>query len=378
MNIAIDLTAVPKNKAGVGRYLINLIRWLQKIDMENKYYLFIQDDDLDGFDIFNANFKIIPVSSRYMRNIFIRLIWEQLILPIKLKKFKIDLLHSPHYTMPYFSSAKSVVTFHDMTYFILPRMHTFLKRWLFKIYIKISARKADTILAVSNSTAEDLIRILKIKDINVFVTPMGIDEGFLNLVELDKNILEAYGINSDYFLYVGTIEPRKNIIRLLKAYSELSYEIRNKYKLVICGQKGWMYKEVFKFIKSNHLEDNVKFTGFVKDEYLPHIYKGAKLFLYVSLYEGFGIPIIEAMASGVPCITSNLSSMKEVAGEACIKVDPYNENEIKNAIIQLLNNNELYEILKRKGLERAQQYTWLECARRTLEAYKKTYNSISH
>ncbi len=371
MNIAIDLTPIPKKKSGVGRYLDNLLEHLQKIDDKNTYYLFIQDDDLEGFNLVKENFKRVPVKSRYIRNVFLRLLWEQFVLPFRLKKLKIDLLHSPHYTMPYFSSVKHVVTFHDMSFFVVPKVHTFAKRYLFRVYMWLTSRKADAILSVSNATVEDITRILKIKRDKIYVTPLGADERFFEPVEMDKGILKTYGIESEYFLYVGMIEPRKNIVRMLKAYNILPDEVKDRYKLVICGRKAWMYGDVFKYYEENNLEGRVLFTGFVKDEHLQHIYKRAKLLLYVSLYEGFGLPLVEAMARGIPCITSNLSSMKEVAGDAGIKVNPYDENEIRDAVVQLINGDELRTSLIEKGHKQAQNYRWTNCASETLEVYNK-------
>lgn len=370
MKIAIDLTAVPKSKAGVGIYLVNLIENLQKLDDRNQYYLIIQDDDLGSFKLEKSNFEYIPVKSKYLRNVPFRLIWEQLILPFKLKKLKVDLLHSPHYTMPYMKFAKNVVTFHDMNFFIIPEMHTFAKRKLVNLYIWLTLRMANGIIAVSKVVAEDTKRIFKVKNKDIFVAELGVDKPFFEDSDADEEILKSYGINGEYFLYVGTIEPRKNLVRVFTAYNNLPEEIKNRYKFVVCGSKGWMYDDVFKYVENNGLKDRVIFTGPVSHTHLPSVYKGAKLFIYASLYEGFGIPVLEAMASGIPCITSNISNMNEVAGDACYKINPYEEKQIRDAIIELLENDKLYNELKIRGIKRAQSYTWSECARKTLEAYK--------
>ncbi|MGE5473406.1 MAG: glycosyltransferase family 4 protein [Ignavibacteriales bacterium] len=370
MNIAIDLTSIPKKKSGVGRYLYNLIDSLQKIDTENTYYLFIHDDDILGFNISNPNFKLIDVKSKYLRKVWLRLLWEQFILPGQLKKYKIDLLHSPHYTMPYFSKVKHVVTFHDMSFFIVPKVHNFVKRYLFRVYMWLSVRRAEAIISDSYATLEDIKSILTVKGANITVVPLGADERFFDSADVDRNLLKSYGIESEYFLFVGMIDARKNIVRMLKAYNSLPQEIKDKYKFVICGRKNWMYEEVFSYFKENNLEKDVIFTDFVRDEDLPNLYRGAKILLYVSIYEGFGLPLVEAMASGLPCITGNISSMKEVAGDAGIKVNPYKENEIKDAIIELINNRDMYNTLVEKGLVQAQKYTWSNCAVKTLEAYR--------
>ena len=371
MRIALDLTSTPRNKTGIGRYLYNLVDALQQVDQKNEYFLFIQSDDIEGFNILGTNFHCVTVNSKLLRKTYLRILWEQVVLPFRLKKLQIDLLHSPYFTMPYLSSIKNVVTFHDMTYFILPHVHTPIKREMFKTYIRLSSRKANAILAISNNTVDDIYKYVKLKDSEVYVTPMGVDERFFSNEPCDKEILSSYGIEQEYFLYVGTIEPRKNILRLLKAYNSLENETKSKYKLVISGKKGWMYDDIYKYISDNNLHQYIHFTGFVKDEHLPDLYRGAKIFLYVSIYEGFGIPVIESMASGIPCITSNIASMKEVAEESAFTIDPYNEDEIRDAIIQVLNDEKLYEDLRNKGRKRASVYTWKECARKSVLAYEK-------
>lgn len=375
MKIAIDLTSTPKNKTGIGRYLYNLVHALQEVDQCNEYYLFLQNDDVDGFDITAKNFHCVPVDSRILRKTYIRILWEQLVLPFKIRKLGVDLMHSPYFTMPYLSRVKKITTFHDMTYFIFPEVHTPLKREMFKGYVRLSAKNADAVLAISENTKLDIIKYTNLRDEIIHVTPLGVDWRFYEEYSIDTELIKSYGINGEYFLYVGTIEPRKNILRLIKAYQSLDESVKRKYKLVIAGKKGWMYDEIFEYLQQNKLEEYVHFTGFVKDEHLPVLYKGAKLFLYVSIYEGFGIPVIEGMACGVPTITSDTSSMKEIAGDAAIKVDPHNEEEIKNAILKLLNNKELYDSLIEKGKERAKIYNWRQCAEKTVQAYESVMKS---
>jgi glycosyltransferase involved in cell wall biosynthesis len=371
MNIAIDLTPTPKTKAGVGRYLINLINNLQKLDNQNKYYLFIHDDDLDSFKATCPNFEVVSVKSKYLRNIWLRLLWEQFVLPSRLKKYKIDILHSPHYTIPYFSSVKKVVTYHDMTFILFPYLHIFTKRHLFKIYMWLSAKFADRIIAVSHATKDDVMKVLKVKESKISVAPLGVDQCFFeDPPDNAQEIIQSYVIDQKYFLTVGTIEPRKNMLGMLKAYAELPDEFKNEYKFVICGQMGWMYQNIFDFIKESDIENRVVFVKFVPDNHLPILYKKASIFLYTSFYEGFGLPVVEAMASGTPCITSNLSSMKEVAGDTCIKVDPNNHKEIAQAIMKILENEEFRNDLSKSEIKRAEIYNWPNCAKLTIDTYK--------
>jgi Glycosyltransferase len=371
MKIALDLTSTPKNKTGIGRYLYNLVYALQQVDTKNEYYLFIQDDDVDGFDLREKNYHIVPANSKILRRPYLRILWEQVVFPFRLKRLGIDLLHSTYFTMPYLCPVKKIVTFHDMTYFIFPEVHTALKREMFKAYIRLSARAADGILSISNHTAKDILAYSKPKNRDIFISPLGVDWRFYEDNTVNADVLSQYGIESEYFLYVGTIEPRKNILRLLKAYNALDKAVREKYKLIIAGKKGWLYKEIFEYMRENDLDKYVHFTGYVKDEDLPVLYKAAKLFLYVSIYEGFGIPVVESMACGVPTITSKSSSMEEIAGDAALLVNPFNENEIRDAILNLLSDSELCSELTSKGYERAKEYNWLKCAQKTAEAYEK-------
>ena len=375
MRIAIDLTSTPKNKTGIGRYLLNLVEALQTVDRENDYYLFVQSDDVEGFNIYSPNFNVVPVDSSILRKTHIRIVWEQVVLPFRLKKLKIDVLHSPNFTCPYFCRVKKVVTFHDMTYFIHPEVHTPLKREMFKMYIKLSSFAADKILAISQNTVIDIVKYTGVGESKVVLTALAVDKRFYEAGELDAEILKKYGVTDSYLLYVGTVEPRKNILRLLQAYNSLDEVLKKTYKLVICGKKGWLYKEIFDYFNETGLDKYVHFTGFVQDEDLPQLYKGASAFLYVSIYEGFGFPVLEAMACGTPVITSGLSSMKEIAGDAALLVNPYDIEDIKKAICKLVDDDRFAVVQREKGVERAKEYSWELCAKNTLEAYVQAYKN---
>jgi glycosyltransferase involved in cell wall biosynthesis len=276
------------------------------------------------------------------------------------------------------SRVNKLVTFHDMTFFLMPKVHLFFKRKLFRFYIWLSSKVAVGIFAISKCTKSDINRILKVNSENIFVTPLGIDEVFKESQKNnDHNVLKKYNINYKYILYVGTIEPRKNILGLIKAYNELPKEIKSNYKMIVCGKKGWMCDVVYKYVSENELKENVIFLDYVTDIDLNVLYKNASIFAYVSFYEGFGIPLLEAMACGLPCITSNIGSMKEIAEDACVNIDPNNVEQIKNAIINIINDSKLRSDLKNKAIKRSKEYSWLKCASLTLEAYEKVNNAIS-
>ena len=378
MNIAIDATSIPKNKTGVGVYLVNLINELSNIDYNNDYYIFVQSDDADSFNIDKANFNFIIIDSNKYRKTILRLLWEQLILPKKLKRYNIDILHSPHYTAPIFSKVSKVITFHDMTFYTLPQVHTFFKRLLFKTYMKISSKIADKILTVSKSTAKDVQKILKVNSDKICVTYNAKKDIYrpINDKKKIKEICLKYKISNDYILFVGTLEPRKNIKTLIKSYSKLIDEINKDIKLVIVGKKGWMYKEIFKLIKYLEIEEKVIFTGFADLDDLPYLYNGAEMFVYPSIYEGFGIPVLESISCGVPTITSNVSSMPEVIGNAGITIDPTDIIELKNSMKKIIKNDNLKKKLKNLGIKQSKKFTWENCAINTLEVYQKVQSEL--
>jgi glycosyltransferase involved in cell wall biosynthesis len=376
MNIAIDATSIPRNKTGVGVYLVNLINEISNLDANNSYYIFVQSDDVDSFNIEKDNFHLIIIDSNKYRKVFLRLFWEQIILPKKLKEYDIDILHSPHYTSPVFTKVSRVVTFHDMTFYTLPKVHTFFKRLLFKIYMKISSKIADKIVTVSESTAKDVEKILDVSSNKTCVT-YNAKKDMYKPINNQENIVEVcskYNIRDNYVLFVGTLEPRKNIKTLIKSYSKLIKEINKEIKLVVVGKKGWMYKEIFELMRSLGIDNQVIFTGFADLEDLPYLYNGAEVFVYPSIYEGFGIPVLEAISCGTPTITSNVSSMPEVIGDAGITVNPNDVDELKDAIKRIIEDDDLKEQFRKQGIEQAKKFTWKNCAKDTLQVYKKINN----
>lgn len=383
MRIAIDLTATPKSKTGIGRYLEGLVSGLQQVDQGNEYLLFVQSDDKDGFTITQNNFRIITVNSRLLRKTWLRILWEQCIFPFRLLKYKAEIIHSPNFTMPYLvrlwkKKIKAVATFHDMTYFFLPEYHMGWKRELFKLYIRLTSKCCDHVITISENSKADIKTYCHLKGQGITVTPMGVNQKFFLRKDDLMQVSQKYRIDKKYFIYVGTLEPRKNVPNLIEAYLGLSSEIRSEYKLVICGKKGWLYDEIYERLKldtTNGIQD-IYFPGFVDDNDLPSLLQGASLVLYVSFYEGFGIPVIEGQASRVLTITSFGSSLEEVAGDGALLVNPNQPEDIRSKILWALeprNAKEKEQIIE-KGLERARGYNWENCAHQTISAYTLAYN----
>jgi len=301
-----------------------------------------------------------------------RLAWEQMVFPRLIRQKGIDLLHSLHYTRPWRLPCASVVTYHDMTFFLFPELHTLSKRLFFPAAIRYSARAADALIAVSESTRQDAIRLLNIDPARIHTTPLGIPDEFQpysNSPHLEAARLK-YQLPPRFILYVGLVEPRKNLPLLLRAYRSVLDQSQAP-KLVIAGRMGWGAEPVRQLIADLSLADNVHFTGYVSPEDLPFVYNLADLFVYPSSYEGFGLPPLEALACGIPVITSAVSSMPENMGEAAILIPPNDGSALSAAISEVLKNPDLCQQLAAKGPLQAAKFKWEKTARQTLAIYQQ-------
>jgi len=374
MRILIDFTQIPLKKVGVGVYGYNLITWIDSLNDSNEYYIIIQNDDNCFSSIKNNKIKFIDINNRFFRFFVFRVILEQVYIPFLILTKKIDILHSLHYSFPLISfKAKRVVTVHDLTFFLFPRLHTFFKRYYFRLFTNLSARFCDKIICVSNSTKLDLIMYTKLDEKKVKVIHLGRDE-IVPIVQ-QHQIVETctkYNINIDkkYILFIGTIEPRKNILTMLKVFCAFRQQFSD-YQLVIVGRKGWYFDDLFKFISQIDSSDII-FTGFIEAEEKPILLMGADFFVYPSLYEGFGIPVLEALSCCKPTITSNVSSMPEVAGDAALLIDPNSEEDMLSAFIELATNMELRKKLINKCPTQVEKFSWRIMTLETIA----TYNSI--
>lgn len=372
MKIAIDATILRSQNTGTGFYIINLLNGLIKYDKENEYIIFGNKEVIEKFVFLNnKNFRIENV---LFKNRIVRVLWQLFILPFKLKKLNVNILHSTNYITPLFKfNLKFIVTIHDLTFIIFPEKFTIVKRLFFRFMVPIFIRRADKIITVSENTKNDIIKFLKVPKEKISVTFETYNECYDSDIKKEdsKKILDKYGINKNYFLFVGMIEPRKNILSILKAFIELDEELDED--LVIVGKKGWYYREIEEFmenIKNKRLKNRIIFTGFVSEKELVSIYKNAEIFIYPSFYEGFGIPPLEAMVCGVPVITSNTSSIPEVVGDAAIKIDPYNYIELKEAIKVLKHNPQKRKEMSIKGVEQSKKFSSKKFAENTINIYK--------
>ncbi len=357
MKIAIDTQTTFGRKTGFGFYVSNLIQNLERIDKKNEYYFLKPESDHD----FST-----PQ----------RLIWDQLTVPRMARAVGADILHQPCFSTPIFYSGKVVVTIHDLISVFFGYNIPFWSRQFFGRWMPFSYRFADHLIAVSEHTKKDAIRVLHIPEEKITVIHEAADAKYHLLADTEVKIVRAlYSLgDAPFILHVGTLEPRKNLPFLVRAFAQAKTRL-GPTKLVITGKKGWYYENLFRLVNELKLNDEVIFTGYVEDEDIPALYNAAHIFAFPSLYEGFGLPPLEAMASGTPVISSNTSSMPEVIGEAGILLPPKGESDWAEAMVELVNNDKHWQKLRREGLKQAKKFSWQKCANETIAVYEKVARS---
>jgi len=369
------LVAIPSEIGGALTYVQKLIENLARIDEENEYFLFVASWNQELFQVKKRNFRQI-ICNVPLKALPLRILYEQTVLPILVWRNKIDVLHSPASVSPFLLFCPSVLTLHDVIPFLFPRLTPLVFRLYWGITYRISARRAQLIIAVSHSAKKDLIKFLDITGKKITVIYHGSEQPNLE-IEDEKGIIafqEKKESETPYILWVGRMYGHKNVTRLLYAYNKLIKTYQGiRHRLVLCGMKGWGYPSFIKTMEDLNLQDKVIFKGYVADDELKLMYSKAGLFVFPSLVEGFGFPIVEAMSHGVPVVTSNYGAMAEIAGDAALLVDPYNVDEIAEAMHKVLTDENLRKDLIKKGLERAKQFSWEKTARETLVAYQEAF-----
>jgi glycosyltransferase involved in cell wall biosynthesis len=399
MRIGIDCRTILNpgygENAGVGHYTYFLVSSLLKVDKKNSYVLFFDDllsknaaeSLIEGSS--NAEIKFFPFH-RYKR--YLPFAFSHILVSAALEKEKLDIFHSPAYTLPLNYKGKSVVTVHDLAIYKHPEW--FPSKFLIgqnfstKTLVPQSLEKAEKIIAVSEHTQKDIQEIFKIKKNKIEVIYEGVEfrslpsktEGICGLeTKICFDDLRAkYGLKDNYVLFLGTIEPRKNISLLVEAFCSLASRSRTfaeKYQLILAGAKGWKNEKVFKEMeicrKKLKLSGVVKYIGYIPSSEKFALMKYAACFVFPSLYEGFGLPVLEALSLGVPTITSNISSLPEIAGGAALLVDPRKKDELAEAMGKIIFDKDVGAELAKKGVDQAKKFSWTKCAKETLEVYKK-------
>ncbi len=355
-------TGLP-NRVGSGEFCFQLLSKLAKLDTVNEYSVFLPVEPSSDMPKETEKWKYVVIQSKKL--------WTLLGLSRKLKNYKLDVFFSPTHYLPLYTSSSSVISILDVSYLYFPNL--FKKRDLYqlKFWGGYSIKKAKKIITISNSSKNDIIKMYRVSPEKIAVVYPGIKPDLgLKIKDLRMNDLsKKYGIKRDYILFVGTLQPRKNIVRLIEAFSLI---INHKssigdLSLVIVGKKGWQYEEILNAPKKYGVKDRVKFFDSVSDEDLPSLYKNALCFVLPSLYEGFGLPILEAMQYGCPVAASNVSSLPEAGGDAALYFDPENVEDIRKNLESIIQNPELRERLIKKGYEQVKKFSWEKTARETLK-----------
>jgi len=303
----------------------------------------------------------------------VRSVWMQLFLPRILKRVRPDIVHYTNYLAPVAAGVPYVVSIHDMSLSLLPSCHTLKKRLLTSSLVPIVARGARRILVPSESTRRDVVRLLRVDPARVRVIPYAAAPLFRPTTGSPERLAAVYGIRPPYFLYVGTLEPRKNLVRALRAFARVASSLPD-HRFVVVGQRGWKFADVLAEAGRPDLEGRVVLPGYVPEEDLPVLYTHAQAFVYPSLYEGFGLPVVEAMACGAPVLTSNTSSLVEIGEGAALLVDPHDERAIADGLMALATDPALRQRLIAQGRQRATTYSWERTGRETVAAYLEAYD----
>lgn len=363
MRIGIDARLVFYHKAGIGQYILRLTQALAQIDRDDQFVLFKSRKD-NTHIVDQANFKTArlwtPSHHRFER-------WA---MSLEIVPFPLDVLHSPDFIPPARSRAKSVITMHDLAFLKYPRL---LTRDSARYYgqVDLAARQADHIIAVSESTKRDTVQLLGVPESKITVIHEAAHPLFTPITNADvlARTREHYRLPQDFVLFVSTVEPRKNLPTLLRAFRRLRDNYKSEAVLAIAGNRGWLFEEVDQIVAQLKLGDAVRFLGGVPNEELVYLYNAAKLFVFPSFYEGFGLPPLEAMACGTPVIVSNVSSLPEVVGDAGMLIAPEDVEGLTVAMWRVLSDEKLQREMREKGLKRAQTFSWTRAARETLAVY---------
>ncbi|MEO0101133.1 MAG: glycosyltransferase family 1 protein [candidate division WOR-3 bacterium] len=362
MRIGIDVSRLQEEKRGVGHYLFNLLENISRLDKEDEFYLYsprpIKFYPAQGGN-WHYRFGHLPLPGSF---------WFQTEGKKFIAKDEIDIFLGSCNIIPLNlpKRIKKVLVIHDLVFIFYPERMANYNRLVHKLFFEKSIKVTDYLIALSNRMKRDIIQYFRVESKKIFVIYEGVREMFSPQEEKVLNIRKRYNLPRPYILTVGTLEPMKNHIILLRALKKLKLD----WDLVIIGKKGWKAEGFFSALKELRIGERVKILGYLPAEDLPPFYTGAEIFVFPSLYEGFGLPVLEAMACGTPVICSNVSSLPEIGGDAVLYFNPHSVEELVSQIERLIGDSELREKLKERGIERAKKFSWQKTAEETIKVLK--------
>ncbi len=375
MRIGVEYTAAINQSAGIGRYVRCLFDAVTQLDQQNDYVLLHAAPEPGRLTDLPAGANVSSRELRFRERIM-NVMWHRLKIPfpVDLLTGPLDIFHSPDFVLPPVRHATSVLTVHDLAFLLFPECADQRLRAYLEQVVPRSVARADYIVADSENTKNDLVCLLDANPDRVSVIPGGVDPHFQPASqEAVADVRREYGLEQPYVLGVGVIEPRKNFPRLIEAFARFRRQADEPYQLVIAGGKGWLSDETYREAERSAFASDIRFTGYVPDAYLPALYTGARAFAYPSLYEGFGLPVLEAMACGTPVVCANSSSLPEFAGDAAVLVSPEDIGAIASALETVCSGEAMRSQLRGRGCERAGEYRWERSAARLIELYERVY-----
>jgi glycosyltransferase involved in cell wall biosynthesis len=366
--VRIGIDARKLHDFGIGTYIRNLLRQLARQDRQTEFVVFCRPDDRDTLTSLGDNFRpVVEAAANYS-------VAEQVRIPLAIKREGVTLYHAPHYVLPPLVRCRSVVTIHDCIHLMFPQyLPNRLALEYARTSISLAARRATRVLTVSESSKRDILRFVPTESDKITVIYNAYDERF-GVEPREEDVVrvrERYQLNDEFVLYAGNVKPHKNLERLIVAFDQVRKRGLGHLKLVLIGDEISRYAALRRAVHQHQLHKYVRFLGYLPEETLAVMYRLAGVFVFPSLYEGFGLPPLEAMASGTPVVTSNVSSLPEVAGDAAILVDPHDPQAIAEGIYRLLTDEQLRRDLRLKGLARARQFSWEESVRRVRAIYQE-------
>ncbi len=350
--------------AGVHQYIHHLLRHLGQADGRLRYTVLL------GEGVLPPDIALTSLRSRWPTSrAAVRVLWEQLVQPWTLRRIGAHLVHGPAFVGPLLAPCPVVITIHDLSFIRFPTLFRPANRLYLTVLTRLSARRARRLIAVSAHTAAETTRLLGVPSERIDVVYHGVDPAFHPLPADEVAVFrQRRGLPERFVLCVGTLEPRKNQTRLVEAFARIH---DGQVKLVLVGGKGWLYDELFTRVEALGLSKEIIFPGYVMNDELPLWYNAATILAYPSLYEGFGMPVLEAQACGTPVLTSNVSSLPEAAGDAASMVDPYDVGALAAELDRLLTDKPLRHELRKRGLAHASQFTWPLMAQETADVYRR-------